>query len=257
MSDKLDFDSTEQDAVPMVEEQQETAIAKQYSAGFLLNQGIQKGLDIESMKELIALKNREEDRMARKEFHEHFQEMQKEYPIVKKTKPVFSKGGDVVYKYAPLEDILELYAPILAKHGFSYNWTEEKTESNLKNITCTISGYGHSEKATVEIPIESGNGFTSNIQQRGSSTSYGKRYSFCDVVGVIIAGEDDEEKLLYEDGVQYSEPIQFIRECQDMDSLKEVWTGVLEQFKGDKNAIRILSIEKDRKKKELSGGANV
>lgn len=252
MSDR-ELEFTEQDAVPMV---QDDLVPATYSAGYLLKEGIGKGLDVESIKELIALKNREEDRASRKEFHEHFQEMQKEYPPVKKTRAVYDRDGNLMYMYAPLDDIMDIYVPILNKHGFSYRWEEKKVADGTKEITCILSGYGHEEKATVEIPIESGNKFSSNIQQRGASTSYGKRYSFNDVVGVIIAGEDDESKLNYSDGVEYAEQIKQIRDCKSMDDLKKVWEVLYSEYKDDKNGFKVLNFEKDRQKKLIQGGKN-
>ena len=167
------------------EETKKTKIAIQNNDQ-LLGRVLDSG-NIEVLERFIALREKEEARQARLAFDLHFSEMQKEFPAVQRTKSA-KKDEKTLYKFCPLEDILTVYAPIISNHGFSFRWTEESMQDNsAKRIYCIVSGWGHEERGYVDIPIQASTSFTNAIQQRGVSTSYGKRYSFINAFGVIIA----------------------------------------------------------------------
>ena len=152
---------------------------------------LEKGLDTETLEKLIALRNAELARQAKAAFDEEFAKMQRDFVPVGRSRQATNDQGRKLYSFCPLEDILLANAPIIAAHGFSYKWSEEALPSKEKRIYCIVSGYGHEERAYVDIPVIEGNKATNAIQQRGSATSYGKRYSFLNAFGIIIAGEDD------------------------------------------------------------------
>ena len=153
---------------------------------------LEKGLDTETLEKLIALRNAELARQAKAAFDEEFAKMQRDFVPVGRSRQATNDQGRKLYSFCPLEDILLANAPIIAAHGFSYKWSEEALPSKEKRIYCIVSGYGHEERAYVDIPVIEGNKATNAIQQRGSATSYGKRYSFLNAFGIIIAGEDDD-----------------------------------------------------------------
>ena len=216
----------------------------------LLQMAISKDLDISKLEKLIELKNKEEERQCKKDFDFHFSEMQKAYKPATKSGEVYNQAGDkLLYKFSSLEDILKVYAPIIAEHGFSFRWKEEMNGDNKKVITCIVSGYGHEESSSVEIPIAAGNNFTNAIQQRGVSTSYGKRYSFINAFGVIIEGEDNDAALTFSDGVQYADEVMAIENCENAEQLKAVWKEIWNKLEQDGRKIMFTVYEK--KKKEL------
>jgi hypothetical protein len=242
----------------IVNEKPEKAVAKrkttapvESTADAIIRMAVEKNLDVDKLERLIEMRNREEERIARQEFTAHFTAMQSEFPMVQKHKKVYNKTGDkVLYRYASLEDILAEYAPILARHGFAYRWEEEAVADNIKRVWCIISGYGHEERSYVDIPIEPGNSFTNNIQQRGVSTSYGKRYSFINATGVILAGEDNEQDLL--DNLALYDPyIKQIKETQSINELKKVFEKVYTELTGDQHGRALVLVAKDEMKKEL------
>lgn len=250
MSDLID---AVKDAEPMEEKsviaKPETAVQQYAGTDSLLQMAISKDIDISKLEKLIEMKNREEERQCKKDFDFHFSDMQKEYKAATKTGEVLNKEGTkVLYKFCSLEDILKVYAPIIAKHGFSFKWNEEMISEKVKRITCFVSGYGHEESSSVEIPIEAGNSFTNSIQQRGVSTSYGKRYSFINAFGVIIEGEDNDA-LTFSDGVQYADEVMAIESCENLEQLKSVWKGIWDKLNLDGRKIMFTVYEK--KKKEL------
>ena len=207
-------------------------VALQSESGMLLKMAIDKDLDVDKLKALMDLKNQEEERQCKKDFDFHFNEMQKDYIPATKGNNVLNKAGDkILYKFCSLEDILKVYSPIISNHGFSFKWREEMTGDNNKKISCIISGYGHDEIGSVEIPINEGNSFTNSIQQRGVSTSYGKRYSFINSFGVIIEDEDNDANLTFDSAVQYSEEITWLKSCESKEDLIKAWKQIYEQLK--------------------------
>ena len=159
----------------------------------LLEKAIDKGYDTQTIKDLIAMRNAELVRQAKVDFDIHFAEMQAEFVPVGKGSKAVDSGGKTLYSYCPIEVILSMAAPIIARHGFSYRWTEEALPNKEKRINCIFSGYGHAETTFVDIPfMEPSTRATNAIQMRGSATTYGKRYSFLNATGIIVGGEDND-----------------------------------------------------------------
>ena len=224
-------------------------IAIQSESGALLKLAIDKDLDVDKLEKLIDLKVREEERQCKKDFDFHFNEMQEDYLPVIKEHEVFNKSGTHMYNFAPLEDILKVYAPIVAKHGFSFRWEEESKNEKEKRIYCIISGYGYEKKGYADIPIIPGNDFTNPIQQRGVSTSYGKRISFVNSFGVIIKGQDDDAaSLSFDDGVQYADQAMQINNCNTKEELIETWKTVWKNLGTDTIGKQILTIVYNKRK---------
>lgn len=173
----------------------------QSEVGALLRLAIDKDLDTEKLKALMDLRDRDEQRKYEKEFNYHFAEMQKEYtPVIK------NKAVDGKYKYCPLPEILAVYAPILSRHGFSYYFEEsEIAEVKEKVITCVLAGYGHQRDAKVSLPhmgqitSRAGNVVTNEIQARGATSEYGRRYAFMNVTGCIVKDASDTDGVIPED----------------------------------------------------------
>ena len=228
-------------------------LAVQSEIGNLLQLAITNKSDMDTLERLITMKNAEEDRNCKKEFDFHFSEMQKDYIPATKGSDVYNKAGTaILYKFCNLESILKVYSPIIAEHGFSFKWKEEMKTETVKVISCILSGYGHEEISAVEIPINEATTFTNSIQQRGVSTSYGKRYSFINLLGVIIADEDDDAASLnFEDGVQYAREIEWIRTCKTKEDLIKTWKEVWTELENDKIGRDVMKIIYNKKKEEF------
>lgn len=206
---------------------------------------------LDALDKLIAMKNAEEDRANRKDFALHFSEMQREFPPVFRDGEVKGKDGARKYTYISLDAILKVYAPIIARHGFGFRWTEEEIkEGREKRIWCIVSGYGHEEKTYVDIPVMGATDFTNAIQQRGSATSYGKRYSFMNLFGVIVADEDDDAAT-FEDGVKLGQTLQLIREAKTQAERKAVYVAAIGRTDLDEREKRIISEASKKRNKEL------
>ncbi len=158
----------------------------------LLRMAIANNLDTDKLKALMDLRDREEAHRAQQLFDQHFADMQKEYVPAIKTKDV-STNGSKVYSYCPLPEILKVYAPILSRHGFTYRW-EEKVfgDGKERETTCYISGYGHTKTASIVLPVADQNKMANAIQARGITAEYGRRYSFLNATGCIVADEESD-----------------------------------------------------------------
>lgn len=211
---------------------------------------------LDALDKLIALKNAEEDRANKKEFSAHFSEMQREFPPVFRDGHVKGKDGSHKYNYISLDAILKVYAPIIARHGFGFRWTEEEQkEGKEKRIWCIVSGYGHEEKTYVDIPVMSATDFTNAIQQRGSATSYGKRYSFMNLFGVIVADEDNDAGT-FDDGLVIGNHVNLIREATTQAQRKAAYMAAINS-KDLTDKQKALIAEESKKKNKALADAGV
>jgi hypothetical protein len=166
-------------------------------SGQLLQMAIDKDLDIEKLRALMDLHDRAELKKAEKEFEARFSEMQRDYIPAHKSKDVKTNSGGVAYSYCPLPLILSVYAPILAKHGFSYRWEENEIDGKLeKKTTCFLSGHGFMRQASISLPYGATNNLINPIQARGATSEYGRRYTFMNVTGCIVADDTDTDGII-------------------------------------------------------------
>lgn len=157
----------------------------------LLQLAINRDLDIEKFRELIALRREEEAYQAKKVFDFHFSEMQKEFTPIEKTEQGYE------FKYAPLGFMIEKYGPIISKHGFTFCWKEETLgDGKLKDgkrVYIIISGWGHTEQKTYfDVPYVPPTKRQNDIQVAGTMSSYGERYTFKAGFGIIEIADDTD-----------------------------------------------------------------
>ena len=167
----------------------------------LLAMAVQNGMSVDQLKELIKMKNDEEDRESEKIFNEKFCEMQSTFPVIKQINPVKNKEKTrVLYSYAPLKQAIKQIKGILKEFGFSYYFTEEAIKDNWKRVHCHVSGHGHERSAYVDIPVMQAGKMTNITQQIGAASTYGKRYALFNVLGLVTdddtdgAGDDNKER---------------------------------------------------------------
>ena len=163
----------------------------------LIMAGINKGLSVENMKELLTMRRELKAEAAKEAFDEAMAAFQGECPIIKKTKPgAKTNAGVVAYYYAPLDAIVEQTKAIIQQHGFSYS-IQTKTLVNDVEVTCTVKhSAGHSEASTVQIPLGDKNSLISNSQVVAIALSFAKRYAFSNAFGILTGDEDiDGAKL--------------------------------------------------------------
>jgi hypothetical protein len=145
---------------------------------------------------------------AKEEYNRALSEFQARCPAIAKTKIVKDKHGDVRYKYAPLESIIEQVKDLLHASGFSYTFNavyerEIISDKGMKSggaqiITCTARHIaGWSEVAEFRSPID-WDAYMSDVQKQGSAMTFAKRYAFCSVFGIMTGDEDDDGQTVPE-----------------------------------------------------------
>lgn len=143
-------------------------------------------IDIERLNAVIAMENASQDRAAEKEFERAFAQMQPELPAVSK-----EGEGHNSAKYAKLEDIQAAMRLALKEYGFSVRFKVTDHDSDMA-VTCVLShSSGHSDEDTIRLPYET-SGSKNNVQARGSTVAYGKRYTLCNILGIQTGGDDND-----------------------------------------------------------------
>lgn len=162
--------------------------------GGLIALAIQKGVDIDHLERLLALKERYDAAQAKKAFLNALSNFQKDVPAIHKNKIVgytSKNGGQVGYKYAELGDIDEAIKKPMAENGLSKRW-EVMEEGDKIICTCVISHVnGHTERTTMSSYKDS-SGNKNEIQSRGSAVTYMQRYTLIGALGLTTADADND-----------------------------------------------------------------
>lgn len=157
----------------------------------LIAQVVQAGqVDVGVIERLCDLQERVAKQRAHAAFIQAKAAMQADMPVIEKTKPVYDQNKrDVRYKYAPLEHVVSVAGPIIAKHGFSYAF-ETEVSGGTFTATCVVTHIeGHSERSSFSAPVGQEK-FMSEVQKHGARSTYCKRNAFMDAFGVTCSGED-------------------------------------------------------------------
>lgn len=166
----------------------------------LLQQAIEKGMDLAQLEKLMDMQERWEKRQAEKAFRDAFALFQTIVPVIKKNKvnKINSQKGTFSYKSADLGEIAKAIKGALKETGLSYRWEFQDKGDKLK-VICKIS---HRDGFTESTEMEAGmdnSGAKNDIQQKGSTNTYLQRYTLIGALGLSTADEDN-------DGRSHSEP---------------------------------------------------
>lgn len=255
MSDEIQ-EELEMDQV--VEESKEVSISQPQSVAVasetsetsaLLRMAVENDFDADKLEKLIQLKNQEEERQAKKEFDIHFMALQKKLPAIKKGKAVYNNDGKLLYKFAPIELILnENVKSIIAEHGFSVFWDQKDLDKEIE-ISCVVAGWEHEKRTTMRSPVVAQSaGGINIIQQRGITITYLKRYTLCNALGIIIEDEDTDGVVDYEEA--YKVELNNIREAYTSEMVVAIYRSIRDSVT-DKDAFRYLEGAMREKKLQL------
>ena len=166
------------------------------SAELLIQNAIDKGVPVETMERLLAMRTQIKAEQAQEAFVEAMADFQAECPIIPKTKTVrekAEKGGGIRYSYAPLDVIVHMTKEILAKHGLTYTIKAGVTESAVSASCVVTHRLGHSEVSEFQVPIDP-TAYMNTQQKFASALTFAKRYAFCNALGILTGDEDDDAK---------------------------------------------------------------
>lgn len=157
----------------------------------LLQTAVQQGTDPAALEKLVALQERILERNAKSAFIDAIGQFQMDCPTIVKRREVKDKGGRILYRFAPLEDIVEQVKPLLVSLGLAWSFNTSETPKGIA-VTCTIRHRdGHEESTTVSIPPTQGHN-TNAAQNMGIAVQYGMRYAFIGALGLTTADEDHD-----------------------------------------------------------------
>jgi hypothetical protein len=163
-----------------------------FAAEALIAKAIDKGLSLETLEKLLAMRAELKAEQAREDFFAALSAFQGECPVIVKDRAVLQNGRER-YRYASLGDIVKVVGPLLPKHGLSYRLvTRLEPETGYMVATCTVHhAAGHSEASEFKVPLAKDN-FMNAAQHHGSARTYACRYAFCDAFGIMTGDEDDD-----------------------------------------------------------------
>lgn len=163
----------------------------------LIARAIDKGLPLESIERLLAMRRELKTEWAKERFFAALSRFQKACPIIVKTSEVKGKDGKLRYKYAPLDEIVAAAKDPLEANGFSYTVQTKQTETAVTSICHLHHVDGHTESSEFTIPMDP-EAYMNDSQKIASAMSYSKRYSLCNVTG-IMTGDPDDDAIKTED----------------------------------------------------------
>lgn len=159
----------------------------------LVELAINKNVPVEILERLVALKERVEERDARKAFFDALAKFQEECPEIPKSRHVgfvTRSGVRVDYDYAPLDEIARVIRPYLKANGLSYSWNVHTDNGKVLNVSCVLRHIdGHEERSSFPVPVAT-DGKMSDAQANGAALTYGKRQSLLAVLGLTTAEPD-------------------------------------------------------------------
>lgn len=174
----------------IIEAEPRTLQAIDSSPSNLLAIAVQRGDDMERLKQLMELQERWEANEARKAYNTAFSSFKAEAVTLVKNQrvhdgPLKGKG------YAELHAVVNAITPALSRHGLSASWKLTKDERDWIEVTCTLKHVaGHFETVSMGGPPDAG-GAKNAIQARASTVSYLERYTLKAIVGLAEQGEDN------------------------------------------------------------------
>ena len=140
----------------------------------------------EAFKAIVDLVREEKAGAAKAEFNAAFAAMQAELPPAPKN----GKGHNNK-AYARYEDIDRVAKPVLGKHGLSINHTIHQDDNKVKIRAVLRHLGGHEESAEIILPLDT-SGSKNPVQAYGSTTAYGKRYTYAALIGISAEETDDD-----------------------------------------------------------------
>ncbi len=201
------------------------ASKEESSVESFIMKAIETNTPVETMEKLFSLREKIKAEKAKEQFNISMSELQGELPVIKKLK----KGH--VAMFAPLEDIQEATKETIKKHGFSYRWNTSQSEDKITTTCIVTHVLGHSESGEMSSDVEevvtgnsSGKSTKSAPQRAASTITFLKRYTFVNMFGITIAGEDFDGRMQSQNsGKDGEKPKQ---EATPLDVKSKVWINL-------------------------------
>ena len=159
----------------------------------VLERGLDKGLDADSMEKVLSMQERVLDRQSERAFNAALVIVQQEMPIIEKGR----ENTQTRSQYADMEDILKVAPKVYTKHGFclSYGTADSKLDEHVRVTGNLMHSQGHSKQYNVDIPLDmagiQGSVNKTKTHGTGSAITYGQRY-LIKLIFNLNTGDDDD-----------------------------------------------------------------
>jgi len=156
----------------------------------MLQVAVERGDDLEKLRQLMDLQDRWEAAQARKAYVAAIAAFKAEPMRILKSKQVNIPGG-AKFAHATLADVCDGVVAALSKHGLSHKWELQQDRDRI-TVTCILTHEaGHSERTMLSgLPDDSGK--KNGIQQIASTVTYLQRYTLMAAVGLAAKDMDDD-----------------------------------------------------------------
>ncbi len=172
------------------EVREEKGVVVKDEAEALISQAIDKNVSVDIMERLLVIRRELKAEKAKEAYDGSMAAFQADCPVINKTKEVKTSGGQVAYKYAPIESIVAQVKDALKKHGFSYSTNMELLENGVKVSVKVTHAAGHSEVTEMTVPLGTKTNIMSQSQVVAAAQTFAKRYAFCNAFGILTGDED-------------------------------------------------------------------
>lgn len=156
-----------------------------------ISQAIAEKAPIETIKEFLAIRKELKADQAKEDYVVAMSVLQGQIPTIKKLKA----NGGTQSKYAPLEDIVSQTRKVISDNKFSYNWDTVTAEGSITVICKVTHANGHIETSTMVSKIAEGTRANSEPQKAAITITYLKRYTLCNIFGIVVADEDQDDRI--------------------------------------------------------------
>lgn len=144
--------------------------------------------DLETIKQLVAIRDNEEARDAKAAYNRAMAQFRIQLEPAKRS----GNNTHLSSFYATFDDLLSAVSMPLGNNGINVSFVQEQPQNKIVRITCTLTHeLGHSESSTLEHPVESQKGINS-LQELGLTVSYLKRYTLSALTGVATEDSDGQ-----------------------------------------------------------------
>lgn len=173
-------------------------------ADALIAKAIDRNVPVETMEKLLSMRRELKAEKAKEEFDRAMSSFQAKTPTISKTKEVKTRSGQVAYRYAPIESIIEQVRDLIRKNGFSYSTNMELIENGTIKVRVSIKvthEAGHSEITEMTVPLGNKTEIMSQTQVVAAASTFAKRYAFCNAFGILTGDEDTDSRPVVEKSV--------------------------------------------------------
>lgn len=205
---------------------------------------VERGDDMEKLRQLMDLKDRWEAAEAKKSFVVAMSAFKAEPMEILKTKYVDIQGG-AKFRHATLADVADGACAAMAKHGLSHRW-ETKQEGELITVTCVLTHVdGHEERTSLFArPDDSGK--KNAIQSIASTVTYLERYTLMAACGLAAKDMDDDGQNAGKQKAVVPAPDGYANWRADMTAVADEGNPAhLNAWKASKDEFRRYAVEQD------------